>query len=108
MLDNCQTSLATATEKEAEAGETARTTATQHDQLSGDLKKQMKSCSDNYINFEGEICALKKIRGELYKMKGDGHSGFFQDCELTKWEAEECSKVCKRTNEAGGEQKLSR
>jgi hypothetical protein len=104
MLDNAQTKLALATEKEATAAESARQTAAMHDQLDGDLKTQMKKCSDNYIGFEGELCALKKIRGELYKMKGaPDSSSFFQDCEVSKWEAEECTKVC-----AGGEQKLSR
>jgi len=67
------------------------------------LVKQMKKCSGNYINFETELCALKKIRGELYKMKGDGHNGFFQDCEVSKWGPEECTKKC-----AGGTQKLIR
>merc|ERR1719271_2215006 len=85
MLSNAQTKLAAATEKEATAGETARQTAAENDQLNKDLLKQMKTCSGNYINFETELCALKKIRGELYKMKGDGHSGFFQDCEVSKW-----------------------
>merc|ERR1719335_681020 len=102
-LANAQTKLAAATEKEATAGETARQTATENDQLNADLVKQMKTCSGNYINFETEICALKKIRGELYKMKGGGHSAFFQDCEVSKWSPEECTKKC-----AGGEQKLTR
>merc|ERR1719487_192613 len=108
LLADAQTKLADATEKEASAGEDARQTAAQSSQLNGDLKKQMKSCSNNYINFETEICALKKIRGELYKMKGSGHSAFFQDCEVSKWEAEECSTECKHTNERDGEQKLVR
>merc|ERR1719409_1662421 len=69
-LNNAQTKLATATEKEATAGETARKTAAENDALNTDLVKQMKTCSGNYINFETELCALKKIRGELYKMKG--------------------------------------
>merc|ERR1719478_1274636 len=103
MLSNSQTKLAAATEKEANAGETARQTAAQNEQLNNDLVKQMKTCSGNYISFETEICALKKIRGELYKMKGGGHSAFFQDCEVSKWEPEECTKVC-----AGGDQKLTR
>jgi len=102
-LSNAQTKLAAATEKEATAGETARQTAAENEQLNNDLVKQMKTCSGNYINFETEICALKKIRGELYKMKGGGHSAFFQDCEVSKWDPEECTKVC-----AGGEQKLTR
>jgi hypothetical protein len=103
MLSNAQTKLAGATEKEATAGETARQTATENDQLNADLLKQMKTCSGNYINFETEMCALKKIRGELYKMKGGGHSAFFQDCEVSKWDPEECTKKCAR-----GEQKLTR
>merc|ERR1719162_2760278 len=88
MLSNAQTKLAAATEKEATAGETARMTAAEHDQLEADLMKQMKTCSANYIGFETEMCALKKIRGELYKMKGGGHSAFFQDCEVSKWDPE--------------------
>merc|ERR1719247_2253533 len=103
MLADAQTKLAGATEKEANAGEMARQTAKENDGLDADLRKQMKTCTTNYINFETELCALRKIRGELYKMKGDGHSGFFQDCEVAKWEPEECTKKC-----AGGFQKLTR
>merc|ERR1719326_2118316 len=103
MLANAQTKLAAATEKESTAGELARQTAAENDQLNKDLVKQMKTCSTNYIQFETELCALKKIRGELYKMKGGGHSAFFQDCVVSKWEPEECTKKCQ-----GGEQKLTR
>jgi len=102
-LEDAQTKLAMATEKESTAGEIARQTAAENDQLNNDLKKQMKTCSGNYINFETEMCALKKIRGELYKRKGGGHSAFFQDCEVSKWDPEECTKKCK-----SGEQKLTR
>jgi len=107
-LSNAQTKLATATEKEATAGEVARHTAEKNDQLNDDLVKQMKTCSGNYINFETEQCALKKIRGELYKMKGGGHSAFFQDCEVSKWDPEECTKICTPSLEPAGEQKLTR
>jgi len=102
LLAESQTKLATATEKEANAGETARTTAAENSKLNEDLLKQMKTCSGNYINFETELCALKKIRGELYKLKGTA-SPFFQDCEVSKWDPEECTKKC-----SGGEQKLTR
>jgi len=108
MLAAAQTKLAQATEKESNAGEIARQTNAENTQLNNDLEKQMKTCSENYINFETELCALKKIRGELYKMKGGGHSAFFQDCEVSKWDAEECSKVCKRPSEKAGTQKLTR
>jgi hypothetical protein len=103
MLDAAQTKLAAATEKEATAGEIARITAAKNEQLNADLMKQMKTCSANYINFETEICALKKIRGELYKLKGTGSSAFFQDCEVSKWNGEECTKICE-----SGTQKLTR
>jgi hypothetical protein len=108
MLSDAQVKLAFATEKEASAGETARQTAAEHEQLDADLKTQMKTCTDNYLNFESELCALKKIRGELYKMKGDGHSGFFQDCEVSKWDPEECTKKCKQKGGEYGQQKLMR
>merc|ERR1740130_2146833 len=108
-LSNAQTKLATATEKEATAGETARQTAAENAGYNNDLVKQMKTCSGNYINFETELCALKKIRGELYKMQG-GPAGksFFQDCEVGKWDPEECTKTCHRKAEAYGNQKLTR
>jgi hypothetical protein len=103
MLSNSQTKLAAAMEKEANAGEIARQTAAEHEQLNNDLIKQMKTCSNNYIQFETELCALKKIRGELYKLKGSNHSAFFQDCVVSKWDPEECSKECD-----SGVQKLTR
>jgi len=108
MLDDAQTKLGFATEKEAVSAETARQTAAEHDQLDQDLKKQMKTCNQNYLNYESELCALKKIRGELMKMKGDGHSGFFQDCEVSKWNPEECSKKCLEKGQPAGEQRLVR
>ena len=69
MLSDAQTELGFAIEEEATAGETARQTAAENDQLESGLIKTMKTCSDNYINYETELCALKKIRGELYKIK---------------------------------------
>jgi len=102
LLAESQTKLATATEKEANAGELARQTAAENSELNTDLLKQMKTCSGNYINYETEMCALKKIRGELYKLQGTS-SPSFQDCEVSKWSPEECTKEC-----SGGEQKLGR
>jgi len=100
-LREAQLGLAEGTKQEAQAGEDARQTAREHNQLDKDLKTQMKSCSLNYINFESELCALKKIRGELYTKMSK--PAYFTDCEVSKWKEEECSKEC-----AGGEQKLVR
>jgi hypothetical protein len=103
LLSSSQTKLATAMEKESSAGEKGRQTSAQNDQYDADLKKQMKSCNDNYVGFETELCALKKIRGDLYKKFEQGHTGFFQDCELAPWSPEACTKKC-----ALGTQKLTR
>jgi hypothetical protein len=103
LKSSSQTKLATATEKESSAGETGRQVAKENNQYNADLVKQMTTCTANYQGFEEEMCALKKIRGDLFKKMKPGHPGFFQDCEVTKWAPEECSKKC-----AGGTQKLSR
>jgi hypothetical protein len=104
LLKTCQTKLAEATEKEATAGEKGRSTAAENEKLTNELEKQMATCSKKYIGFETEICALKKIRGELYKMKGGADAtGFFQDCVVSKWSPDECSVSC-----GGGTQIISR
>ena len=91
---------AAATEKEASAGEEGRQVAKENDQYHADLLKQMKSCSTNYVNFETEMCGVKKIRGQLYiKLTGASGKPFFQDCKLSDWTKGECSAEC-----AGGEQ----
>jgi len=103
LLSSSQTKLATAMEKESSAAETGRQVAKENQQYNDDLVKQMTTCSTNYGDFETELCALRKIRGDLFKKMKPGHPGFFQDCEVSPWSPETCSKVC-----AGGDQKLSR
>merc|ERR1719329_170484 len=103
LLSSSQTKLAAATEKESSAGEKGRQVAKENQGYNDDLLKQMKTCSQNYIDFETELCALKKIRGDVFKKMKAGHKGFFQDCEVTKWSPEACSAKC-----AGGDQKLIR
>merc|ERR1719198_423752 len=104
ILDESQTQLATSTAAEANAGAKAMTTGKEFAGLTKDLRTSMRSCNKNYIGFESELCALKKIRGELYKMQGvpKGKTVFI-DCKEEKWKAEECSKKC-----GGGTQKLIR
>merc|ERR1719181_2080239 len=72
LLAESQTKLATGTEKEATAGETGRQVAKENKQYNADLVKQMKICSTNYIDYETELCALKKIRGDLFKKMTKG------------------------------------
>jgi len=103
LLQSSQTKLAEAMEKESTAGAKAYQVSIENDGYDADLKKQMAQCSTNYVNFETELCGLKKIRGDVFKKMKEGHDGFFQDCELSTWTPEECNKTC-----AGGEQKVTR
>jgi len=103
LLSSSQTKLGTSMEKEASAGETGRQVSAENQQYNDDLVKQMKTCTTNYVDFETELCALRKIRGDLFKKMKPGHPGFFQDCEVGPWSPEECTKKC-----AGGEQKIGR
>jgi len=102
-LKDEQTKLADSMTCEANAAEGGRLSNREHTEASGDLKSMMKTCSGNYQNFETEICGLKKIRGELYKMRGSGKPAFFQDCQVSPWEEQECSTQC-----GGGVQQLTR
>jgi ATP-dependent Lon protease len=86
LLADAEAQLADSMTKEATAAEQGRQTARLNAQLDADLKTKMKLCNKNYIQFETELCALKKIRGELYKMKG--RTVFFQDCIVAKWDPE--------------------
>jgi len=98
-----ETDLDEAMRKEATATSEAISTTNLNNALNAEVKKKMSSCRSKYSMFEGEVCALKKIRGELYKMKGDGHNGFFTDCAMGRWVEEQCSAEC-----GGGEQNLTR
>jgi len=101
---SAQSDLDDATKRENKANEESIATTKYNVGLNSDVKARMTTCRDNYAKLEGEMCALKKIRGELYKMKGDGkHSAFFEDCSMGSWVPEECTKKC-----GGGEQNLTR
>lgn len=102
-FQNSQKDLAGATAEENSAGETARMKMEEHGNLAKDMFATRETCSTNLRTFESEMCALRKIRGELQKIQGDQHSAFFQDCEVSEWTEGECSVTC-----GGGFQVLTR
>jgi len=93
------TNLDTGMAHVAESSQVRHTTEERHHELDEELKGRMETCNQNYLNLENEMCALKKIRRELYEMKGSGHTtGFsanFQDCSVGPWQEQApCSKEC--------------
>eukprot|EP00928_Gymnodinium_smaydae_P057485 TRINITY_DN4071_c0_g3_i1.p1 TRINITY_DN4071_c0_g3~~TRINITY_DN4071_c0_g3_i1.p1 ORF type:complete len:654 (+),score=148.39 TRINITY_DN4071_c0_g3_i1:140-1963(+) len=93
-LRDQQTKLAAATQKLSVSNEQMRLKDNEFKKLKKTWATETSTCHGNYENFESQMCGLKKIRGELYKMKGGDSAAFFQDCSVSEWEGQECSKSC--------------
>lgn len=74
---------------------------TNYKSLTIEYHKEMNECCVNKNALTSEICALTKIRGELYKL--EGLRVVITDCELSEWVEEECTVSC-----GGGTQNLFR
>merc|ERR1719282_2286769 len=92
LLKKEETALAQATAEKVNNEEQSRLTQIELTKAIAEYNKAMAECNANIDNFRTEKCGLEKIRGELYKMKGD--KVFFTDCEVTDWTAGECSVTC--------------
>jgi len=103
LQSKCDKNLADAQEKQNDAAAEADATAKEHAEMHEDLDKTMKTCNANYLGYEGELCALRKIRGEVYKLKASGATPSMQDCQVSGWNPGPCSKEC-----GGGTQTLTR
>jgi hypothetical protein len=102
-LKDKQVELAAGTKKQNNAEEQSRLKTKELNGLNADYEAMTTTCHTNYATLEGEECGLKKIRGELYKMKGQDNPAFFQDCVVSDWRPGECSASC-----AGGYMMLER
>jgi hypothetical protein len=108
-LNEAQTSLAAAMEKEANAGESGRTANDHHKELETQLKSAMDACTREYEHYESEICAMKKIRAEVYKIQGSGTADeVYVDCQVSEWDEGECSAECHMRGDEYPQQKLVR
>merc|ERR1719210_1491497 len=96
-----QTNLAQASKYMTENQQQSVLGNEQHGALNEEYHTTMAECCDNKNGFTAEICALEKIRGELYRL--EGLSVFITDCEVGEWVDEECSKSC-----GGGKQDRKR
>lgn len=100
-LQEEQTALATATTHMTENQQLSVLSNTQHTEMNGEYHHTLTSCCTNKNAFTSEICALEKIRGELYRL--EGLSVFISDCVVSDWVDEECSLSC-----GGGQQTRTR
>jgi len=80
-----QTELAVATKDDVDALE-----AQERREMSHEYSKTMEECCDERNEFNCKICAVTKIRGELYKMKGQ--NAFITDCEVSDFKGDACSQ----------------
>jgi len=96
-----QTNLASASKYMTENQQQSALSNEQHSELDEEYHTTMTECCDNKNAFTAEICALEKIRGELYRL--EGLKVFMTDCEVSEWVDEECSKSC-----GGGKQDRTR
>jgi len=64
-----QANLATSTKKMTENLQQSQLSNKQHAGLNSEYHDEMSKCCDNRNEFTNEICALKKIRGELYRIE---------------------------------------
>jgi len=94
--------LAEATAGENSAMEAGQMKSEEQEELRTSMHETRSSCSHRLRQTETEMCALKRIRGELLRMKG-GAQPLLQDCELSDWQPRECSVSC-----GGGIQVLER
>jgi len=96
-----QTNLAAASKSMTENQQQSVLSNEQHKSMNKVYHSTMTECCDNRNAFTAEICALEKIRGELYRL--EGLKVFITDCEVSDWVDEECSATC-----GGGKQDRKR
>jgi len=96
-----QTNLATCTKTQIDAEAQSHAKGRQHADLKAQYTETLTKCCEDQNNERSEMCALTKIRGELYKL--EGVTRFIVDCEVSDWSEFECSATC-----GGGVRRKSR
>merc|ERR1719215_2117036 len=91
-LRGAQEDLAVSTKGQVDSESSSNLKATQHEELTHEYGTTMKDCCDEQNELKSEICALEKVRGELYRLRG--LDVFIIDCEVGKWEEGKCSVSC--------------
>lgn len=100
-LQEQQEMLAEATTIVIDSAEQSRLKGMQQDHLTDEYKKMNAFCQDALVQSAQELCKIKSIRQELFKMEKT--RPYIQDCEVSAWTPQPCSKPC-----GGGVQNLTR
>merc|ERR1719399_1672448 len=58
-------------------------------------EKLDKDCKETSTQFQREMCGLKEMRQSIYwKFVNNDQNKVIQDCQVSDWTAEQCSKNC--------------
>merc|ERR1719329_1565909 len=96
-----QSELARATQEQNAFEEQSRLKTLEAVDMQKDYKATIEKCQLNLETFEKDMCGVRKVRLELFKMQGQEVQA--QDCEVSQWTPDECPVSC-----GGGVQRLSR
>lgn len=100
-LKNAEAQLAEATRIDIESQEQSRLKSQSVKDLEGEGERMTHECDASLSSIAMEMCGIKQIRAELYKM--ETKRPFIQDCEVSDWTPEDCTATC-----GGGAQILRR
>jgi len=100
-LKDQETTLAETTKTVIETQEQSRLKEQQLKEAKKETAKLKGDCKTNLDGLLTELCGVKQIRQEIYKMSNQHPT--IQDCEVSAWTPEECSATC-----GGGTQRLTR
>ena len=87
-----QTDLGVSTKDQVDSESLSNLKGQQHGQVTHERCKTMNGFCNEQNNLKSEICALEKIRGELFKLKG--LDALITDCEVSDFKATKCSVPC--------------
>jgi len=91
-LRSAQTDLGVSTKDQVDSESSSNLKGQQHGQVTHEFGKTMNECCNEQNNLKSEICALEKIRGELFRLKGV--DALITDCEVSDFKATKCSVSC--------------
>jgi len=91
-LSDAQSTLAEATSTMVASNQQSHLSNKNHEDIADRYQKEMDVCCQNRNDLSSEECALKKIRGEMYRLQNI--TQVITDCEVSDWVEGECSVSC--------------